>query len=204
MSSLCWMLIYTSDLYFKVRNPFSDHDLKLKYYRVIGWSFPAIFIGILMGVSGQDYANEKCWINARGSRSIVLIIPISFTLLVNMIMLMSILGVAYKKKKSLLDNSNAKERIRIIKDVGLKGVFLFPLVGATWISAVLMFSMCSAFVNYIHVILNSSLGLMIWLTQFRLSSEVSKAWIKHARHTSVAPLSQNGTETMMTKWGNVE
>ncbi|XP_033103091.1 adhesion G protein-coupled receptor E3-like [Anneissia japonica] len=173
-----WMLIMSTDVYMKIKHPFADHDRRFLYSRYIGWIGPIIVVGTTVGITRQNYASDKCWLDIGSGAIWAFVSFVCLTLLIVLVQLVVIGFITFKK--SQLPNQTGQEmknykRIRTL----LSGILLLtPAVGLSWIfGVIIVFCDWEAF-KYIYVIFNSMQGFFIWLSQCAFSKEVRKALIK--------------------------
>ncbi|XP_033118706.1 CD97 antigen-like [Anneissia japonica] len=82
MVAFMWMALWCTDLYFKIRHAFADHQKRFNYLRVMGWLLPLIVVATTAGVTREQYSSTNCWLNTSIGVIWTFIIPVLMTILV--------------------------------------------------------------------------------------------------------------------------
>ncbi|XP_033103660.1 adhesion G protein-coupled receptor L4-like [Anneissia japonica] len=194
LAAFSWMLIISTDLFMKIKRPFADHSKRFTYCRFIGWIGPVIVVAVTAGITRENYASDKCWLDTESGTIWSFILIVCLTNLIIIVQLCVIGYVTFEKSK-IPDQS--KEEIQSF--IRIRNMFhgillLAPAVGLPWIFGVIIVFCDWKVVEYIYVVLNSMQGFFVWLSQCVFSKEVRQTIkkrfnnrVKH--HSSVATVS---------------
>ncbi|XP_033100077.1 CD97 antigen-like [Anneissia japonica] len=175
-----WMLIMSTDLYMKVILPFADHEKRFVYSRYIGWIGPAIVVVTTAGITRENYASDKCWLDSESGAIWAFIAPVCLTLLIVLVQLVNTGLVAFEKSKVM--NHEETQNFQRIRTLFVGMLLLTPAVGLTWIFGVIIVFSDSEVMEYIFVFVNSLQGFFIWLSQCVFSQEVRLTLMKRFKN----------------------
>ncbi|XP_033100119.1 adhesion G protein-coupled receptor L3-like [Anneissia japonica] len=165
LAAFSWMLIMSTDLYMKIKHPFADHERLFVYSRYIAWIGPIIIVGTTAGITRDNYASDKCWLNTSSLAIWAFIVPVCVVMLTVVVQLVIIGYIAYTKSQLPNYTEEEKQKLERIR-------ILIPAVGLTWIFGVIIVFCDWKIMEYIFVILNSMQGFLIWISQCVISKEV--------------------------------
>ncbi|XP_033100088.1 adhesion G protein-coupled receptor L4-like [Anneissia japonica] len=182
LAAISWMLIMSTDLYLKTKRPFADHEQRFVNSRYIGWIGPAIVVVTTAGITRENYATDKCWLDTRSGAIWAFISPVCLTLLIVMVQLVITGYVAFEKSKLPNQTRKKTQKLKQIRTLFLGMLLLTPAVGLTWIFGVIIVFCDSEMMEYIFVFVNSMQGFFIWLSQCVFSEEVQLTLMKRFKN----------------------
>ncbi|XP_033100528.1 adhesion G protein-coupled receptor L4-like [Anneissia japonica] len=172
LAALSWMLIMSTDLYMKIKHPFADHEMRLVYSRYIAWIGPVIIVGTTAGITRNNYASDKCWLDTSSLAIWAFIVPVCVMMMTVLVQLVIIGYVAYTKSQLPNQTEDEMRKLKRIRTIFGGIIILTPAVGLAWIFGVIIVFCDWKIMEYIFVILNSMQGFLIWISQCVFSKEV--------------------------------
>ncbi|XP_048576851.1 uncharacterized protein LOC5503492 isoform X2 [Nematostella vectensis] len=202
-ASFTWMCIEGFHLYMKIVTVFGAEGVKLKYYYIFGWGFPAIMVGVAASVDSSGYGTRAaCWLSMDKGFIWAFLGPVVAIILVNCVILSMVVKIVMTSSAS----QSEPEYRQIL--AGVKGALvLLPLLGITWVFGLLAVTKETVVFQYVFAISNSLQGFCIFIFQCIGNSEV-RAAIRRFRqkhsttdlHSTVS-MSQVDTRNILTPKG---
>ncbi|XP_071945970.1 adhesion G protein-coupled receptor E3-like [Antedon mediterranea] len=184
LTSFTWMLIFSTDIYLKIKHPFLNHYKRYRISRYVGWISPGVFVTISIIIRRDNYiAPGICWINPESEAMFTLI---AFIFIIVSIVLVELIIIGYEAfMKSQSPNKTQQELSNgnQIRSLFFRLLLLAPVVGIPWMFGILLSLYFSDVIEYIFVIFNSTQGFLIWLSQCFFSSEVRSTLRRHYRRS---------------------
>ncbi|XP_028410400.1 adhesion G-protein coupled receptor D1-like, partial [Dendronephthya gigantea] len=197
-------------IYLQLVNVYSGLALggkHLKAFYVIGWGVPVVLVPILVGANDRkDFITDRaCWCRGDGALFWTFVCTIIVVLLINLVIFVLALRNALSSSQIRTPHSEADTKLRKAK-IGVKGsAILLPILGLTWVFALLVFNRDAIFFKYLFAIFNSLQGLMIFVFHVLINKKVHDAIssvkkARNARDTNAnVALTVATTETSPTK-----
>ncbi|XP_033124578.1 adhesion G protein-coupled receptor L3-like [Anneissia japonica] len=203
LAAFSWMLIISTDIYMKIKYPFADHEKRFMYSRYCGWIVPLIAVGVTVGITRENYASDKCWLDTHSGAIWAFIFPVCLTLLIVFMQLVVVSFVALKKSQLPNQTEDEMQKLKRIRNLFGGILLLTPVVGLSWIFGVIIIFDNSEIMEHIFVILNSTQGLLIWLTQCVFSKEVRQTFRKRlsnriGQNSSINTINNDTISTSIT------
>ncbi|XP_028410401.1 latrophilin-like protein LAT-2 [Dendronephthya gigantea] len=211
LAIFCWMFCEGFIIYLQLVNVYSGLALggkHLKAFYAIGWGVPIVLVPVLVGANDRkDFITDHaCWCRGDGPLFWTFVCTIVVVLLINLVIFILALRNALSSSQIRTAHSKADTKLRKAK-IGVKGsAILLPILGLTWVFALLVFNRDAIFFKYLFAIFNSLQGLMIFVFHVLINkkvhdaiSSVKKAGdARNARGTNANALTVS-TETSHTK-----
>nr|XP_006814219.1 PREDICTED: latrophilin-3-like [Saccoglossus kowalevskii] len=145
-----WMLVQGVQLFMKIRKVFNS-NIRVLYFCLFGWGFPAIVVGITLALDYRGYGTDShCWLSVERDTIWAFVGPALLVILVNTVVLILVIKV-FMSVKSNKDKTDV-EKIRS----GVRATaLLLPLLGLTWAFGLLAIDESTVAFQYIFAILNS-------------------------------------------------
>ncbi|XP_028410398.1 adhesion G protein-coupled receptor L3-like [Dendronephthya gigantea] len=208
-----WMFCEGIIIYLQLVNVYSGLALggkHLKAFYVIGWGIPVVLVPILVGANDRkDFITDRaCWCRGDGALFWTFVCTIIVVLLINLVIFVLALRNALSSSQIRTAHSEGDSKLRKAK-IGVKGsAILLPILGLTWVFALLVFNRDAIFFKYLFAIFNSLQGLMIFVFHVLINKKVHDAIsrvkksrdARNARDTNAnVALTVATTETSPTK-----
>ncbi|XP_028396928.1 adhesion G protein-coupled receptor L2-like [Dendronephthya gigantea] len=167
LAVFAWMLMEGVHLYFLVIRVFgSDDHRRKKFYYIVGWGAPGIFVSITAGILGYDLMSEKhCWLSAESASIWVFIGPALFVVVVNTLILAAVLRTTMTLLRNDPGHRKEKSAMRTV-------AMLVPILGTTWVFGVVAFAHKSIVFQYIFAVCNAFQGFFIFILYCLFNTEV--------------------------------
>ncbi|XP_028410397.1 latrophilin-like protein LAT-2 [Dendronephthya gigantea] len=175
-----WMFCEGIVIYLQLVNVYSGLALggkHLKAFYVIGWGVPVVLVPILVGANDRkDFITDRaCWCRGDGALFWTFVCTIILVLLINFVIFILALRSALSSSQIRTAHSEADTKLRKAK-IGVKGsAILLPILGLTWVFALLVFNRDAIFFKYLFAIFNSLQGLMIFVFHVLINKKVHDA-----------------------------
>ncbi|CAL8145734.1 unnamed protein product [Orchesella dallaii] len=125
VASINWMFVQGIYLHGRLTTNVFDREAPFKVYYTIGWIIPFFLIGIYAATM-ETVHNVQCWKNYSERYEIwILLGPIIFALLANLIFLINIMRILLTKGQRANTSSDGDQFLRAVKATFV----LFPLLG---------------------------------------------------------------------------
>ncbi|XP_073241164.1 adhesion G-protein coupled receptor D1-like [Porites lutea] len=166
-----WMLCEGLHIYSMVIKVFNVSS-KIYHYTVLAWGVPALIVMISVASRYSDYGTKtSCWISTEGNTVLAFIIPVTGTILANLVILALVL-----KEICRLQTSQRTCMSEIVRSTIKSLVVLFPLLGITWLFGLLVFATHDVTIQYLFALSNSLQGFFIFLLHCLFNSEIRKTF----------------------------
>ncbi|XP_071963084.1 adhesion G-protein coupled receptor D1-like [Antedon mediterranea] len=190
MVAFFWMLIMSTDIYIKIKHSFMDHEKRFVYCRYIAWIAPGIVVLITACATRENYASDGCWLDTDSGAIWTFISCVCITIMIVLVQ-MTVVGVLiYKKSKLPNQSKNDIDTLKRLRTMIGGLLTVTPVVGIPWMFGIIIIFDDSETMQYIFVILNSTQGFFIWLTQCFFSNEVRRA-VKKSLNNKIGPIFDN-------------
>ncbi|MBN3315436.1 AGRE1 protein, partial [Atractosteus spatula] len=172
LGSFMWMYLEAIQIFLLVKSlkkvkVIQRQGLHYGYLLLIGYSTPAIIVGVSVGVFPNGYGNEKkCWLNNDNGFRWSFLGPVCYILVTSVLLFVSTVW------NLLTVLAHMKSEISKIRDTRLmvfKTLAQFVILGCSWILA---FVQESPMFFYMFLFLNSQQGTFIFLVHCLLNKEV--------------------------------
>ncbi|CAL8137212.1 unnamed protein product [Orchesella dallaii] len=151
VASINWMFVQGVYLHSRMTTNVFDREAPLKLYYVIGWVLPFVLVGSY-AVTLQTLHPVQCWKNySERSEIWILLGPMVFALLVNLIFLINIMRILLTKVQRASATTDGDQFRRAVKAT----LVLFPLLGMN--NLLFLYNPGGAFNKY-FIIFNTSFG----------------------------------------------
>ena len=172
--TFCWMLVEGFHLYLMVVKVFSENSY-LKFYYLSSWTTPLIIVSLALiaaavsstGIYGYLSIEEVCWISYENNYIWFFLGPVLVICLANLLLLILVVWEMTKMNKTKAGGPSLQFR-KSVKAC----LLLFPILGTSWLFAVILMVKYSLAVEYIFNVLNSIQGFLIFLFYVMRSSEI--------------------------------
>nr|XP_015204929.1 PREDICTED: adhesion G protein-coupled receptor E1-like [Lepisosteus oculatus] len=178
LGSFMWMYLEAIQIFLLVKSlkkvkVIQRQGLHYGYLLLIGYSTPAIIVGVSVGVFPNGYGNEKkCWLKNDNGFRWSFLGPVCYILATGVLLFVSTVW------NLLTVLAHMKSKISKIRDTRLivfKTLAQFVILGCSWILA---FVPESPMFFYMFIFLNSQQGTFIFLVHCLLNKEVRKQYKK--------------------------
>ncbi|XP_033222286.1 protocadherin-like wing polarity protein stan isoform X3 [Belonocnema kinseyi] len=157
LSAFAWTLVDSVHLYRMLTEMRDVNHGQMRFYYTMGYGFPAIIVGLTIGVRADQYGNFYfCWLSIYETVIWALIGPICITIFMNFCILMMSVRAAFTLKEHILGFGNLRTLLWL-------SVASLPLLGATWTLAVLSASENSPTLSYllsIAIVIHAAFSLI--------------------------------------------
>nr|AWT50662.1 neuropeptide receptor [Diaphorina citri] len=127
LSNYFWMLAEGLYLHTLLVCAFFSEDKLVRCLYLVGWGFPLLIISVYTGLRIKHGDTEECWIND-SKFSTVLLLPVCFSMALNLFFLCNIVRVLLIKLRNAPGNANSRPSRQVIQ--GFRAtLLLFPLLG---------------------------------------------------------------------------
>ncbi|XP_072180569.1 adhesion G protein-coupled receptor E3-like [Diadema setosum] len=164
------------------------------------WGIPAVLVAVLMGSIPKGYGSAcACWLTVESGTMYVWLIEVCVVVLVNSGLLFIIMRtfVTLKANAKKTDTERLKATVRAL-------LIMVPMLGMTWIFAILQAASKNIFLQYVFIIINALQGPLFFIFQCVLHHEVQKAIGRKRGKVSdkwAMSTSSSGADTMTTDKG---
>ncbi|XP_052128982.1 protocadherin-like wing polarity protein stan isoform X1 [Frankliniella occidentalis] len=142
LSAFAWALVDSIHLYRMLTEMRDINHGPMRFYYTLGYGLPAILVGLAVGVRADQYGNFYfCWLSLYESVVWSLIGPVCCAVLINLIVLLMAIRAAFTLKDHIMAFGNLRTLLWL-------SVVALPLLGATWVLAVLAVSERLPIVSY--------------------------------------------------------
>lgn len=128
LTNYCWMLNEGIVLWQMIVLPFRKWA-KMKIFLIIGWGFPILVMSGYTFVRFKDTFNNNCWTKSMGYWELIYHLPPTFFIMINVILLMSVVYILFKKLSSSNDDQHMRSSVRasliLVPVFGLQYIFYF-------------------------------------------------------------------------------
>ncbi|XP_052239098.1 adhesion G protein-coupled receptor L1-like isoform X3 [Dreissena polymorpha] len=194
LSSFCWMFVEGIHILFMLVQVFDAAKSRIKYYYLLGYGVPTLIVGISALVRYEGYGTPRyCWLTTERWFIWSFAGPVSFILLVNMMILIYAMSAVCKhaeyvftKEKTPTGNLKIvelpsfvvqmKEHVEQHKAWIQGALALEVLLGLTWVFGYFYISEAALPVAYLFTIFNSLQGLFIFVFHCILNKKVRKEY----------------------------
>lgn len=172
LTAFTWMLVEGLHLYLKVVQVFRTENIKMAYYYIFGWSFPALPVVITFVIKPNSYGNsEVCWLSIEDGAIWAFTGPVVSIIVVNTFVLIMVIKTVVSSASSVKSSDHAHVK------AGIKGLFvLMPLLGVGWILGLFALNDGTKVFIYAFAVFNGFQGLLIFLLHCVFNSEVRQAF----------------------------
>ncbi|KAG8196303.1 hypothetical protein JTE90_013791 [Oedothorax gibbosus] len=152
-----WMFLEALHLYRMLTEMRDINHGQMRFYYSIGYGAPAIVVGLAVGVRADQYGNYFfCWLSIYESVVWSLVGPICFVVLLNLGVFAMAIKASVQIKDTIMDFGN-------LRTVLWLGVILLPLLGATWVLAILSVNESLEVLHFIFSIFSCVTGIYIFV-----------------------------------------
>ncbi|XP_042896981.1 protocadherin-like wing polarity protein stan isoform X2 [Parasteatoda tepidariorum] len=152
-----WMFLEAVHLYRMLTEMRDINHGQMRFYYSIGYGAPAIVVGLSVGVRADQYGNYFfCWLSIYESVVWSLVGPICFVVLLNLGVFAMAIRASVQIKDTVMDFGN-------LRTVLWLGIVLLPLLGATWVLAILSVNESLEVLHYIFSIFSCVTGIYIFV-----------------------------------------
>ncbi|KAK6171116.1 hypothetical protein SNE40_019373 [Patella caerulea] len=153
---------------------------RLKWIMLGSWGFPAIIVGISLGVTQlEGYGNKHfCWLSLESGLLWAFVGPAILVIVVNMCIMIKVLTVMFSTTTMVTKTMKEKGR------TGIKALcVLLPIMGLTWVFGVFSVNEDLVTFQYLFAIFNSLQGLFIFIFHCLMCRQVKDGFkIKRRRY----------------------
>ncbi|XP_055954631.1 uncharacterized protein LOC126812386 [Patella vulgata] len=153
---------------------------RLKWIMLGSWGFPALIVGISLGVTQlEGYGNKHfCWLSLESGLLWAFVGPAIFVIVVNMCIMIKVLTVMFSTTTMVTKTMKEKGR------TGIKALcVLLPIMGLTWVFGVFSVNEDLVTFQYLFAIFNSLQGLFIFIFHCLMCRQVKDGFkIKRRRY----------------------
>ncbi|XP_051163355.1 protocadherin-like wing polarity protein stan isoform X2 [Leptopilina boulardi] len=143
LSAFAWTLVDSIHLYRMLTEMRDVNHGQMRFYYTMGYGFPAIIVGLSIGVRADQYGNFYfCWLSIYETVIWAMIGPICIAIFFNFCILIMSVRAAFTLKEHVLGFGNLRTLLWL-------SVASLPLLGATWTLAVLSASENSPTLSYV-------------------------------------------------------
>eukprot|EP00057_Strongylocentrotus_purpuratus_P012002 XP_011666476.1 PREDICTED: probable G-protein coupled receptor 133 [Strongylocentrotus purpuratus] len=134
------------------------------------WGIPCVMIAVMMGSVIDGYGGEcACWLNVQYGTMWIWLAEVCLVVAVNTVLLSLIMrtfiSLKANTKKSETDRLKATARALLI---------MMPMMGMTWMFALLQASFKNVFLQWLFILLNALQGPVFFVFQCVMNPEVQK------------------------------
>ncbi|XP_071499043.1 adhesion G-protein coupled receptor D1-like [Diadema antillarum] len=165
------------------------------------WGIPAVLVAVLMGSIPKGYGSAcACWLTVESGTMYVWLIEVCVVVLVNCGLLFIIMRtfVSLKANAKKTDTERLKATVRAL-------LIMVPMLGMTWIFAILQAVSQNIFLQYVFIIINALQGPLFFIFQCVMHHEVQKVIGRKRGKVSdskwAMSTSSSGADTMTTDKG---
>ncbi|XP_035231471.1 protocadherin-like wing polarity protein stan isoform X2 [Stegodyphus dumicola] len=152
-----WMFLEAVHIYRMLTEMRDINHGQMRFYYSIGYGAPAIVVGLSVGVRADQYGNYFfCWLSIYESVVWSLVGPICFVVLLNLGVFAMAIRASVQIKDTVMDFGN-------LRTVLWLGIILLPLLGATWVLAILSVNESLEVLHYIFSIFSCITGIYIFV-----------------------------------------
>ncbi|XP_061158512.1 adhesion G protein-coupled receptor L1 isoform X4 [Syngnathus typhle] len=181
LAAFSWMCLEGVQLYLMLVEVFESEYSRKKYYYLCGYCFPALVVGISAAIDYRSYGTKKaCWLRVDNYFIWSFIGPVSFVIMLNLVLLMITLHKMVRNSSALKPDSS---RLDSIKSWVLGAITLLFLLGLTWAFGLLFINENSLIMAYLFTTFNAFQGMFIFIFHCALQKKVHKEYSKCLRHS---------------------
>ncbi|CAL1293860.1 unnamed protein product [Larinioides sclopetarius] len=152
-----WMFLEAVHLYRMLTEMRDINHGQMRFYYSIGYGAPAIVVGLSVGVRADQYGNYFfCWLSIYESVVWSLVGPICFVVLLNLGVFAMAIRASVQIKDTIMDFGN-------LRTVLWLGIVLLPLLGATWVLAILSVNESLEVLHFIFSLFSCITGIYIFV-----------------------------------------
>uniref|UniRef100_A0A4W5MVL7 Adhesion G protein-coupled receptor L2b, tandem duplicate 1 n=1 Tax=Hucho hucho TaxID=62062 RepID=A0A4W5MVL7_9TELE len=181
LAAFAWMCLEGVQLYLMLVEVFESEFSRRKYYYVSGYLFPAVVVGISAAIDYRSYGTQKaCWLRVDNHFIWSFIGPVTFIIMLNLIILMVTMYKMVKHSTSMKPDST---RLGGIRSWVLGAFALLFLLGLTWSFGLFFLNESSMVMAYLFTIFNTLQGMFIFIFHCLLQKKVRKEYSKCFRQS---------------------
>ncbi|XP_077474262.1 adhesion G protein-coupled receptor L1-like isoform X4 [Stigmatopora argus] len=181
LAAFSWMCLEGVQLYLMLVEVFESEYSRKKYYYLCGYCFPALVVGISAAIDYRSYGTKKaCWLRMDNYFIWSFIGPVSFVIMLNLVLLMITLHKMIRNSSALKPDSS---RLDSIKSWVLGAITLLVLLGLTWAFGLMFINENSLIMAYLFTTFNAFQGMFIFIFHCALQKKVHKEYSKCLRHS---------------------
>nr|XP_057906235.1 adhesion G protein-coupled receptor L1 isoform X1 [Doryrhamphus excisus] len=181
LAAFSWMCLEGVQLYLMLVEVFESEYSRKKYYYLCGYCFPALVVGISAAIDYRSYGTKKaCWLRVDNYFIWSFIGPVSFVIMLNLVLLMITLHKMIRNSSALKPDSS---RLDNIKSWVLGAITLLFLLGLTWAFGLMFINENSLIMAYLFTTFNAFQGMFIFIFHCALQKKVHKEYSKCLRHS---------------------
>ncbi|XP_061703072.1 adhesion G protein-coupled receptor L1 isoform X2 [Syngnathoides biaculeatus] len=181
LAAFSWMCLEGVQLYLMLVEVFESEYSRKKYYYLCGYCFPALVVGISAAIDYRSYGTKKaCWLRVDNYFIWSFIGPVSFVIMLNLVLLMITLHKMIRNSSALKPDSS---RLDSIKSWVLGAITLLFLLGLTWAFGLMFINENSLIMAYLFTTFNAFQGMFIFIFHCALQKKVHKEYSKCLRHS---------------------
>ncbi|XP_023244632.1 protocadherin-like wing polarity protein stan isoform X2 [Centruroides sculpturatus] len=190
-----WMFMEAVHLYRMLTEMRDINHGQMRFYYSIGYGAPAIIVGLAVGVRADQYGNYFfCWLSIYESVVWSLVGPICFVVLLNLGVFAMSIRASIQIKDTVTDFGNLRTMLWL-------GIVLLPLLGATWVLAMLSVNESLDLLHYIFSVFCMVSGIYIFVGYCIINKKVRQQLIVTWAHLTGKKVpydeSLSGTRTTM-------
>ncbi|XP_041752240.1 adhesion G protein-coupled receptor L2 isoform X3 [Coregonus clupeaformis] len=176
LAAFAWMCLEGVQLYLMLVEVFESEFSRRKYYYVSGYLFPAVVVGISVAIDYRSYGTQKaCWLRVDNHFIWSFIGPVTFIIMLNLIILIVTMYKMVKHSTSMKPDST---RLGGIRSWVLGAFALLFLLGLTWSFGLFFLNESSVVMAYLFTIFNTLQGMFIFIFHCLLQKKVRKEYSK--------------------------
>nr|XP_009862007.2 adhesion G protein-coupled receptor L3-like [Ciona intestinalis] len=176
MAVLAWMLIEGVHLYSQVVVVFVSARRWVKRYMVVGWGVPLFILTVSMGILNVKLGtNGICWLSPSDNSIWAFAAPALVVILINTVILITVIKVIINIQPEKSNHAKVSKLRNAVKG----SIFLFPLLGTTWIFGLLSLSQNTLLFQYVFATTNSLQGFFLFVFHCLCNSEVREDARRH-------------------------
>ncbi|RDD37689.1 Adhesion G-protein coupled receptor D1, partial [Trichoplax sp. H2] len=186
VATFSWMLIEAIHLYFLIITVFTKKN-RISIYYFVGWGLPIITVAVTLTAKFEGYVNDtgisnlnKCWLNLQDGFKWAIVGPVISIIVVNTVVMICVVKVTVSSTiADAYKNDSRKGRLQGTKSMVKASAILTPILGLTWLLALIPITKQTIVFTYLSVILNSCQGITIFVFHCVLSSEGITIFVFH-------------------------
>ncbi|XP_067133004.1 protocadherin-like wing polarity protein stan isoform X2 [Centruroides vittatus] len=146
LSEFCWIFVESLHLYRMLTEMQYINNGQMRIYYFIGYGVPSIIVGLAVGLHADQYGNDIfCWLSVHDNVVWSLVAPIC-------ILIVLVLGMFGYSVHSTVDVKETITDFGNVRTILWVGIVLLPILGATWILAVLCVNESVSALHYTFIL----------------------------------------------------
>ncbi|XP_076877652.1 cadherin EGF LAG seven-pass G-type receptor 1 isoform X2 [Brachyhypopomus gauderio] len=194
MCTFTWMFVEGLHIYRMLTEMRNINQGHMRFYYAIGWGVPAVITGLAVGLDPQGYGNpDFCWLSVHDTLIWSITGPISFVVLINIVIFMLAAKASCVRGQRALEKSGAISALRV-------SFLLLLIISATWLLGLMAVNSDVLTFHYLFAILTCLQGICIFFLHCVLNKDV-RIGLQSAFAGSKVPAEESSTTriTLLTR-----